>query len=187
MLDVALDVALDDGVHAVLSATVPGGAVVIDGRSGSGKSTLARRVAERWPHPGGAQLIALDDLYPGWDGLFAGAAYAHARILRPWAAGLVGTWQRWDWVRDRYSDAVELVEPERALILEGSGALTSHSASLADVRVWLDAPADLRRERALARDGEVYRAHWDRWAQQEEQHVRLHTPRQRASHVVVTA
>ncbi|KAA9087366.1 hypothetical protein F6B42_07615 [Microbacterium radiodurans] len=174
-------------MRAVLSSAAARGVVIIDGRSGSGKSTFARLLVERWPHPDGVQLLALDDVYPGWDGLFAGAAYAHARALMPWAAGRGGTWQRWDWARDRYSEIIDEVVPDRALVLEGSGALTSLSASLADVRVWLDAPADLRRERALARDGDVYRAHWDRWARQEEQHVSLHAPHQRATHVVMTA
>ncbi len=38
---------------------------LVDGRSGSGKTTFATELAERE----GAQLLSLDDVYPGWDGL----------------------------------------------------------------------------------------------------------------------
>ena len=46
--------------------------VVIDGRSGAGKSTLARLLVDTWPLPGLVQLVALDSIYPGWDGLSSG-------------------------------------------------------------------------------------------------------------------
>ena len=36
------------------------------------------------------------------------------------------------------------------------------------LRVWVDAPTALRKERALSRDGETYAPHWDRWAAQED-------------------
>jgi cytidylate kinase len=40
--------------------------------------------------------------------------------------------------------------------------------AFAAVRVWLEAPATVRKERALARDGDTYAPHWDRWAAQED-------------------
>ena len=33
--------------------------------------------------------------------------------------------------------------------------------------VWVDAPEEVRRERAMARDGDVYAPWWDVWAAQE--------------------
>lgn len=33
--------------------------------------------------------------------------------------------------------------------------------------VWLESPTEVRKRRALARDGAVYAPHWDRWARQE--------------------
>ena len=126
--------------------------------------------------------MALDRLYPGWDGLEAGAAYACARILTPRAAGVRATWQEWDWAGARYSEHADLAA-DRAVIVEGSGAITSETAPLASIRVWLDAPGELRRHRALTRDGETYRPHWDRWARQEERHVERNRPREHATHV----
>ena len=54
------------------------------------------------------------------------------------------------------------------LVLEGCGVLVPPAAAFAAVRVWVDAPTELRKERALSRDGETYAPHWDRWAAQED-------------------
>jgi uridine kinase len=47
--------------------------VLVDGPSGSGKSTLADALVRDGDPaallPPGAQLLRLDDVYPGWDGL----------------------------------------------------------------------------------------------------------------------
>ncbi|GMA89644.1 hypothetical protein [Homoserinibacter gongjuensis] len=64
--------------------------LLIDGRSGAGKTVLARDLARLT----GATLVSLDEVYPGWDGLAAGAA-AVPGIIRD------GGWRRWDWAADR--------------------------------------------------------------------------------------
>lgn len=180
----AVDAALDgaaDAVQDAIAALAPGAAsqiVLIDGQSGSGKTTLARRLRERWP--GTVQVVALDDIYPGWDGLSAGAEQARALILEPISHGEIARWHRWDWARSAPGDAVTTT-PRAALIIEGSGVLTEASAALAPVRVWLESPADARRERALARDGDTYRPHWERWAIQEERHLAVDHPRRLAT------
>lgn len=156
---------------------------LIDGRSGSGKSTLAARLVAR--SAGRLQLVALDDLYPGWDGLAAGADAALHSVIAPHAAGEWGTWRRWDWSRGEYAEE-HLVDPQRALLVEGSGLLTPETVALATVSVWLESPASSRRRRALDRDGETYRPHWTRWAAQEEEHVAVHRPHTRATFVFDT-
>jgi len=157
--------------------------VVIDGRSGAGKSTLARALVTRWPQRGRVQLVALDSLYPGWDGLLEGAEYARDQILRPHARGLIGVWQRWDWEASERAEA-HAVDPSLPLIVEGAGILTPEAERLADVRVWMESPTPSRRARALARDGDTFRPHWTRWAEQEERHIARHTPRERATLVI---
>lgn len=157
--------------------------VLIDGRSGAGKSTLAALLAARWPVAGRVQLIALDSLYPGWDGLEAGVERAVDGILRPHGRGLLGTWRRWDWERGADAES-HAVDPALGVILEGSGAITPVTARLADIRVWVEAPAEARKSRALGRDGETYRPHWERWAAQEERHIERHAPSTLATRVV---
>ncbi|MBD8012629.1 hypothetical protein AB0O65_07580 [Microbacterium sp. NPDC077391] len=169
-----------DAVTAV-SASNP--VVVIDGRSGAGKSSLAARVARAWPLSTPVQLLALDSVYPGWSGLERGAEIAREQVLRPHGRGLIGIWRRWDWELQEEAEA-HAVDPALGLIVEGCGALTRAAAALADVTVWVDGPKDSRRRRALERDGDGFRNHWDMWADQEDAHIARHEP-QTLAHVRV--
>ena len=97
------------------------------------------------------QLVALDSLYPGWDGLDAGVELAREQILVPHARGLVGVWQRWDWDAGATAEA-HAVDPSLPLIVEGSGILNPVTARLSDLRVWLESPLPVPQEpRARAR------------------------------------
>ena len=130
--------------------------VIIDGGSGSGKSTLARRLAPLLD----AQLVRLDDIYPGWDGLEAASANVTKHVLDQ------HRWQRWDWAADRPAEWHEL-DPDLPLVIEGSGALSRANCRLATFALWIELDAAERRRRALERDGDTYAPHWDRWAAQE--------------------
>jgi len=178
-----VEAALARATREVLEAVValPGGRVpivLIDGRSGVGKSTVAARLRAQWP--GDVSVIGLDELYPGWDGLAEGAEIARARILEPIAAGRPAVWRRWDWSRDAPGEEVT-TPASHPLIVEGVGVLTPASSLLAPVRLWLDGPEPSRRDRAFARDGDAYRPHWERWARQEEEHLRMHRPQASAT------
>ncbi|MET0297784.1 MAG: hypothetical protein ABW024_10300, partial [Microbacterium sp.] len=166
--------AIDAAATRVLAATTAIGAtnpvILVDGRSGAGKTSLARQLVARWPLRGRVQLVALDSVYPGWDGLEAGVELARENILNPHARGLVGVWQRWDWDAAAPAEA-HAVDPSLPLIVEGSGLLTSRTGRLGDLRVWLESPQRSRRQRALDRDGDTYRPHWDSWAAQEDAHI----------------
>ena len=74
--------------------------------------------------------------------------------------------------------------PDLPLIVEGCGAITAASAARAQIRVWLESPRDARKARALARDGEAYRPHWERWAAQEVRHLADDDPTAHATIVV---
>lgn len=171
----ALDAAATRLAAAVTEVAASNPVVLLDGRSGAGKSSLARALVSRWPIAGRVQLVALDSLYPGWDGLEEGVSLARENILMPHARGVIGVWQRWDWEAEAPAEA-HAVDPSLPLIVEGVGILTPATARLGDVRVWLESPAASRRHRALARDGAAYRPHWERWARQEQRHVQLNQP-----------
>ncbi|MFS0852195.1 hypothetical protein [Microbacterium sp. 179-I 3D4 NHS] len=170
-----------DDVRALATANP---VVLIDGRSGAGKSSLARLLAAEWPIDGRVQVIALDSLYPGWDGLEQGVERAREWILRPHGRGMLGTWRRWDWVAGTEAES-HGVDPALGVIVEGSGVLTPATAALADIGIWVEAAEPVRRARALERDGETYRPHWERWAEQERRHIQRHRPQSLATRVVM--
>ena len=138
--------------------------VLLDGRSGSGKSTFGRRLLDRVPD---AALLRLDDVYPGWDGLEQGSAQVLRSVLEPLSAGAAASWRRHDWVTGLPAERVA-VDPGRPLVIEGAGALSRANRRLATFAAWIELDAPARYERAMARDGETYAPHWERWAAQEE-------------------
>jgi uridine kinase len=152
-------------VAAVLRALAgagPAPVVLIDGPSGAGKSTLADRLVSSWPGPRAPTLVRLDDIYPGWQGLDAAVRQVTGCLLAPRKAGLPAAWQRYDWDRGEPAEW-HPVDPAGPLIVEGCGALAAAHAPLSDIRIWLAADDAIRKARALARDGEVFRTHWDEW------------------------
>lgn len=176
----ALHGAVAQSIEAVRATGAVNPVVIIDGQSGAGKSTIARALVAHWPLRGRVQLVALDSLYPGWDGLDAGVKIAHEQILVPHARGLIGVWQRWDWDAAQSAEA-HAVDPALPLIVEGSGILTPVTARLADVCIWVESTEASRKHRALDRDGDTYAPHWDRWARQERAHQKLNHPRDHAN------
>lgn len=153
--------------------------VLVDGRAGAGKSTLARALAAAT----GATLVRLDDVYPGWDGLEAGAEAVRRSLLVPRATGRGGAWRRWDWAAGAPAEQHE-VASDGGLVCEGCGVLTRRSARLADLRLWVELDADRRKARALRRDGDLFAPHWERWAAQEEVVLRAESPIALADRVV---
>ncbi|MGE2729164.1 hypothetical protein ACQI4F_06785 [Mycolicibacterium vaccae] len=157
--------------------------VLIDGRSGSGKSTLAALLAELWD---GSVVVTLDDIYPGWDGLAWATEHLRAELLAPRARGAAGRWRRWDWAADAPAEW-HTVSARQRLIVEGAGTLTAANRALADLGIWIDADDSDRKRRALLRDGDTYRPHWERWARQEDDFVAIHRPRAVADEHVTNA
>ena len=157
-----------DFVLAALDAGNPTPVVIIDGRAGSGKSTLADAVQRRLFKEGDSlpRVVHMDDLYDGWTGLEAGASYLVRMILGPLRAKRRADWQEYDWdlgARNRWRE----FEVGTPLIVEGCGSLSQASGGLADLRVWLEVPEQVRHQRWLARDGHAFDEQWPVWAAQE--------------------
>lgn len=132
--------------------------VTIDGYSGSGKSTLAAALARL---VNGWQVLHLDDWYPGWDGLEAGADIAR-RIAADLRGGRASSYEAWDW--ENGATGATIPVPLAPTIIEGCGAIEAE----ADLAIWIADPGEEeRRHRALARDGQTYAPHWQRWARQD--------------------
>ena len=87
-----------DSVVAQLDARFPAcgttKVVAVDGPSGAGKTAFAGGLAAAT----GADVLHLEDLYPGWHGL-ARTPPVVADVLASVAVGGTGSARRWDWQR----------------------------------------------------------------------------------------
>lgn len=155
--------------------------VCVDGPSGSGKTELAHRLAAALAGAAGAApaLLHMDDLYPGWDGLEASVPLLHDGVVAPLAAGRRARHRRWDWARGAFAEERDLGRPP-LLVVEGVGSGARAVAGYAVLLVWIEAPRAVRFARGIARDGEAYRPHWERWARQEDAHFAAEGTRGRA-------
>jgi uridine kinase len=149
--------------------------VCVDGRAGSGKTTLAESIASEYA--GSVAVVHLDDLYEGWSGLPTIGARIRDEILPPLAAGRPARIRRWDWGADRLGSELAIPVTD-ALVIEGVGSYARSFDAYVSLLVWVDAPDDVRRKRALDRDGDVFAPYWDQWAAHE---VAVHA-RERTRH-----
>jgi uridine kinase len=157
--------------------------VCIDGLAGSGKSTLGEAVRDLAAETGSSALVHLDDLLDGWDGLPQVAETLHRDVLVPLGEGRAGHYRRYDWHLGRFAEQ-RVVEPVDLLVVEGVGSGASAYASLVTTLVWVDAPAELRLTRGIARDGEALRPQWLRWTAAEDALFRRERTRERADVIV---
>jgi para-aminobenzoate synthetase len=153
--------------------------VAIDGRAASGKSTLAAQVATEL----GAPCVHLEDLYGGWDGLADGVTRLVADVLLPLAAGGSAFVPRYDWHARLWREPL-LLDGPADVVVEGVGAGALAAAPFVSLMVWIDVPRDLRYERAMARDGELFARNWERWAEQEDRYLAADRSPERADIVL---
>ncbi|MGZ4668911.1 MAG: uridine kinase family protein [Blastococcus sp.] len=160
--------ATHEDLAAVVRAAAPrlGGTrlVCVDGPAGSGKTTVAGQLAAALG-PGTA-VVHLDDLYAGWT-LTGGVARLSAGVLRPLSEGRPGAYTRYDWDAGRFCpDPVQVPVPD-VLIVEGCGSSPRALDPWTTLRIWVEAPRDLRTARGLARDGEHLAGAWADWQERE--------------------
>ena len=181
--DVDAVVALAAAAEPRCAATV---VVAIDGPSGAGKTTLAKGVADALEALGTVEVVHMDLLFPGWDGLAEAPGLLTTQVLEPIAGGRPAAYRLWSWVRDAW-DGTRDVAPSRFLVVEGCGSSVMPAGAYAAVRVFVEADRALRMDRGIARDGEAYRPQWERWAAQEARLYAADRTRERADLVVDTS
>ncbi|MEU8803545.1 hypothetical protein [Spirillospora sp. NPDC048819] len=172
--------------------------VAVDGPSGAGKSTFTDHLAAALPDAGGAPggvggrppsegrvgapVVRSDDFQVPWDAdPLTWWRPLRETVLTPFREGRPGVLRRYDWHRDRYGPS-EQVPPAPVVIIEGVGAAWAESP--AAYRIWIDAPHDLRRARALDRDGPEYAGAWDAWSTREKAHFTTDATRDRSDLLV---
>ncbi|MDO5097137.1 MAG: hypothetical protein Q4D85_00150 [Corynebacterium sp.] len=143
----------------------------IDGPSGAGKTTLAARLHHRLRRKmPDLDVVHLDDFYPGWDGLRKGTEMVAYDVLLSTQPGFY----RWDWQSNQPGQWHALNSDN--LIIEGAGCLSVAGLAAASRRteqvaaIIISGDEQLRKQRALRRDPD-YAPQWQRWAEQERQHM----------------
>lgn len=161
----------------LVAAATPGCAftfVGIGGRGGAGKSTLAARLPD-------AQVVGTDEF---WDGEEFDLSRLRAEVFDPLLAGRNAEFASWDWPAQRPGER-RAVRPSGLVVVEGVCALHRMFRRDYDVRVWVEAPYEVRLARGLARDGEAARRTWvERWMPSEDRYVERDDPIPSA-HVVI--
>lgn len=161
-----------------------GGCVIIaiDGPSGGGKSTLASQLADLIP----ATLVAMEDIYHGWDSLEESSHRIVDDVLTPLSRNHPGGFHLWDWEKGIIAEHVA-VTPAPFIIVEGVGSGTTAATDFTSFLIWVEAPEDQRFERAMRRSADTYKGHWDQWAKQEHEHFTREQTRSRANVIFSTS
>lgn len=140
--------------------------VGVDGGGGSGKSTLAHILETSLPE---ASHVHIDDFYlPSAvrrrgtvDGFFDWKRLRRQVIL-PLLAGLPAAYERYDWPTDVLAETVTI--PARGfVIVEGVSCTRPELRNAYDLRIWVEAPQELRLARGIGRDGEESTDNWNYW------------------------
>jgi uridine kinase len=148
--------------------------VGIGGRGGAGKSTLAAALP-------GAQVVGTDEF---WDGSGFDLRRLRAEVFEPLLTGEPARFASWDWA-GRRARGVRTVEARGTVVVEGVCALHRMFRADYDVRVWVEAPYEMRLARGVARDGEEARRTWvERWMPMEDRYVAEDDPVSAADVVV---
>lgn len=153
--------------------------VGIGGHGGAGKSTLAARLVDRLP---GAQVVPTDAF---WNGRQFDLPRLRAGVVDELLAGRSADYPPWNWAGDAAGTATTTVTAEGVVIIEGVCALHEMFRYDLAVRVWVDAPADVRLARGVARDGERSRGTWlNVWMPNEDAYVARDRPVE-CAHLIV--
>ena len=140
--------------------------VGIGGHGGAGKSTLAELIPD-------AQIVSTDEF---WDGHGFDIERLAREVVEPLARGEAARFASYDWVAGEPRGS-RLVDAAGVIVIEGVCALHRKLRDAYALRVWVEAPYELRLARGVARDGEQARSTWvDVWMPSEERYVEADDP-----------
>ncbi|APU12298.1 MULTISPECIES: uridine kinase [Actinoalloteichus] len=139
--------------------------LAVDGPSGSGKSTLADAILAALPARGVVGGLVRSDDFATWTEPEGWWDRLEHGVLAPLRAGRPGGYRRIEWTDSgpQPGGSVEVPIPE-VLVLEGVTTGRRAASELLSLLVWISwGDEQHRRERAVARDGEVIRTPMHGW------------------------
>jgi uridine kinase len=140
--------------------------VGIGGHGGAGKTALARAIP-------GAQIVSTDEF---WDGRDFDLGRLRDEVVEPLRSAAPARFASYDWALGA-PRGERMVTPSGVVVVEGVCALHRDLRDAYAVRVWVDAPYEVRLARGVERDGEEARRTWvERWIPSEERYVRRDDP-----------
>lgn len=170
-----------DAVQA--SAPIRGIRLVgVDGPSGSGKSTLAGLIADAL----GAPLIQIDG-FVSWPDFAGWWPRFESQVLEPLLAGEAAHWQVRDWAGDEFGTSLGEWRNQPwapIVVIEGVTCCRASASGALALAIWVEAPAEIRLERGIARDGDSHRHLWETWMAEEDEFFRADGTRHRADLIV---
>jgi uridine kinase len=140
--------------------------VGIGGHGGAGKTSLARSIP-------GAEIVSTDEF---WNGTEFDLSRLRREVFDRLAVGEDARFASFDWVTQEPLGE-RTVRPAGIVVVEGVCALHRLFRDDYDLRVWVEAPRDVRLARGVARDGEAARATWEEiWMPMEDRYVERDNP-----------
>jgi uridine kinase len=128
-------------------------------------------------------VVHVDDfagpLVPEWDW-----PRFRAQVLDPLLGGRPARYQRWEWNKDEPAEWHD-IPADAVLVVEGVSCTRSELEAPWALQIWVDAPRDVRLQRAVERDGEAMLPHWlDVWMPSEEAYIARERPPDRVDLLV---
>ena len=152
---------------AALASVRPFILVGIGGHGAAGKTTLARQIA-------GAQVVGTDEF---WDGAEFELSRLRAEVLDPLLREEHAEYRAFSWELQEQLPTARRIQPEGVIVIEGVCALHVLFRDAYDLRIWVEAPRELRLARGVARDGEQARKTWEeKWLPSEDRYVERDDP-----------
>jgi uridine kinase len=167
--------------------------IAIDGGGGAGKTTFAARLQKETT---GSYIVKIDDFYRppplrsplvstqvinpnfDWDRF-------RTLVLEAAKNNKDISYQLYDFKKGTLSGKVVRVPQDATIIVEGVWCMQTAFVDFYDYRIWLEAPADIRLERGVLRDGEEMRQEWEReWIPIDEYYQEMQKPQLRSDCIV---
>jgi uridine kinase len=162
--------------------------ISIEGLGGAGKTTSGEALKNLL---GNAYVIGVDDFIvkeklaePSWENGTFDRARLEREVLEPAVTGVPIAHRRLLWQSNILSEPL-VAPPCHHLIVEGISAAHPDIAHYYDFKIWIDAPADVARDRGRARDGSSENAqYWDLWSENDRRYQEAHHTRESSDFVV---